>query len=313
MSYFTFRGDEVNELKQAYERLGLPEMAPREEVEKRYTTLMRKARSRAKQQENGRPADGSEDDFALVTEAYRLILAYEDRKTTDAFNEQEYGKYKGMAGRAQKLDHFWRYYKFHTFGAIALVALIIYGIVSYIDHREHQRYLASLPPVDLEISFMGNYFLKDDAEKEEPLEKALLAAFPDWNRFKTTLTPVPADEMNQYAYMQKALVTLATEHPDVYIMDRNMFAWAGMQGVFEQLDGEVEGELGPLPKEGLAFKLQTEEDTAEHVYGIDLSGSALATDLPLYQQEMIIGIRVDAKNSDKAIAFIKKYLETIPK
>lgn len=311
MRNFTNWGDEVDDLKQAYERLGLPELAPREEVEKRYTTLMRRERSRAQQQQDSGTEKSGNDEFALITQAYRFILEYEDRKTTDAFNEQEYGKYKGMAGKAQKMDHFWRYYKFHTLGAVVAVALIIYGIISFVNYREEQAYLASLPPVDLEVSFMGNYYLNDTAEKEEPLEKALLAAFPEWKRFKTMLTPVPEDEANQYAYMQKAVLMLATENPDIYVMDKNIFQWVGVQGVLKPLDDAAEGELKPLLKDGLARKLKTEEDTSERIYGIDLSTSELVTDLPLYKQDMIVGIRANAKNPDKALQFIKKYLETV--
>ncbi|WP_028610254.1 hypothetical protein [Paenibacillus harenae] len=296
----------MDELKQAYELMGLPEFAAKDDVEKRYTTLMRQARSRSKEQ-----GQDAEESFAKITKAYRLILEYEDRKLTDAFNEQEYGKYKKMAGQAQKMDHFWRYYKFHTLGAIAAVALIIYGIISFMDYRAEQERLANLPPVDLNVSFMGNYMLMEDAPKDEPIEKALLTAFPEWKRFASMVTFVPADEANQYAYMQKAVLILATEHPDVYIMDRNIFQWVGVQGVLMNLDSDVEGDFKPLLKEGVAMKLKTDEDTEEHVYGIDLTNTALADDVPLYKENMIVGIRVDSKNPDKAREFIKKYLTTL--
>jgi hypothetical protein len=300
---------EVEELKQAYETMGLPELAAKEEVEKRYTTLMRQARSRTQQQKDD--AGDGDDSFAKITQAYRLILEYEDRKLTDAFNEQEYGKYRKMAGQAQKMDHFWRYYKFHTLGAIAAVALIIYGVISFMNYREEQERLANLPPVDLNVSFMGNYMLKDDAPKVEPIENALLTAFPEWKRFVSTLTFVPTDEQSQMAYMQKAVLILATEHPDVYIMDRNIFEWIGKQGVLMNLDNDVNGELKPLLKDGLTLKTRTDEDTEDHVYGIDLSNSALVNQLPLYKENMIIGIRLDSKNPDKARAFIKKFLATV--
>lgn len=297
----------MDELKQAYETMGLQEFAAKEEVEKRYTLLMRQARTRTMKNDSGEAVDSFED----ITKAYRTILEYEDRKITDAFNEQEYGKYKKMAGKAQKMDHFWRYYRFHTLGAIAAVALIIYGIISFVDYREEQARLASLPPIDLNVSLMGNYMLEEGTPKEEPIEKALLAAFPEWKRFASTLTFVPPDEQSQYAYMQKAVLILATEHPDVYIMDRNIFKWIGVQGVLTNMDEAVEGELKPLIKDELLLKLKTDEDTTEHVYGIDLTKSKLADDLPLYKTDMIIGIRGNAKNPEKAVAFIKKYLETI--
>ena len=128
--------EKLEDLKEAYALMGLEEFAPKEEVDKRYTTLMRRARSRARLEDE---SASQEEDFSKVTAAYQLILAHEDRKITDAFNEQEYGKFKGMAGKAQKMDHFWRYYKIHTFVAIALIVALIYGINCYIDKRELYR------------------------------------------------------------------------------------------------------------------------------------------------------------------------------
>ncbi|WP_138753214.1 J domain-containing protein [Paenibacillus sinopodophylli] len=299
----------MDELKQAYETMGLPELAAKEEVEKRYTTLMRKDRSRTQQQKDN--AESTDDSFAKITQAYRLILEHENRKLTDAFNEQEYGKYKKMAGQAQKMDHFWRYYKFHTFGAIAAIALIIYGVISFMNYREEQERLANLPPIDLSVSFMGNYMLREDAPKEEPIENALLTAFPEWKRFVTNVTLVPSDQQAQYAYLQKAVLVLATEHPDVYILDKGIFEWVGTQGVLINLDDDVNGDFKPLLKDGLAMKLKTEDDTEEHVYGIDISNSALVDQVPLYKENMIIGIRADSKNPENARTFIKTYLATI--
>lgn len=293
----------MDDLKQAYKMMGLEEFAPREEVEKRYTTLMRRERSRARSNEDG------ESDFAKVTEAYRLILAYEDQKFTQTFNEQEYGKYKNMAGQAQKLDHFWRYYKFHTLGAIALVALIIYGIVSYIDHREHEKYLASLPPIDLDVSFMGT-FLEQDGSDTEDVTASMLKSFPEWKRMQSNIIFVPGDEANQYAHLQKAMVTLISEKPDVYILDRFMFEWIGQQDVLMKLE-EIPG-LAEAAGGEFAQSLKTESNPDGSVYGFDLSETQLFKDLPLMKGDLIVGIRAGAERSDHAIKFIQQYLDTSP-
>jgi hypothetical protein len=293
----------VEDLKQAYKTMGLDENAPKEEVEKRYTTLMKRERSRA--QSGGQGEAAEESDFAKVTEAYRLILAHEDKKITEAFNEQEYGKYKNMAGQAQKLDHFWRYYKFHTFGAIAVIALIIYGIVSYIDHKEHERYLASLPPVDLEISFMG-LFMEPEGSDITAVNEKLLQTFPGWKRVESGIIFVPQEDGNQYAYLQKAVVTVMSEKPDIYIMDRFMFEWMGGQGALKKLEDFPE--LAEAATGNLALKHQTEEDPAPAVYGIDLTGTKLFDDLPLMKKELVVGIRVDAPHPENAVKFIQQYL-----
>ncbi|MDQ6421811.1 J domain-containing protein [Paenibacillus sp. LHD-117] len=299
--------EKLDGLKEAYETMGLEQLAPKEEVEKRYTTLMRRERSRSKlQQDESASPEG--EDFAKITEAYKLILAHEDRKVTDAFNEQEYGKYKGMAGQAQKMDHFWRYYKIHTFVAIALIAVIIYGINSYIDKREHEKYLASLPPIDLNISFFGTFVEPDGQDDKDALNASMLGAFPDWKRLQSNIVFVPQDDMNQYAYLQKAVVTLMSEKPDIYIMDRAMFEWVGSQGVLMSLDGKPEFEGVDASR---TLKLTTEEQPEERVYGIDLKDSKLDKDLPLMKQDLIVGVRVNAEHPEKALQFIETYLKTL--
>ncbi|MCU6707550.1 hypothetical protein M6D81_02410 [Paenibacillus sp. J5C_2022] len=309
-------------MKKAYAILGLDEGSSKEEVEKRYTTLLKRERSRTKEQRNESVTgkyQQQETDFKTITEAYRLILAYEDRKVTDAFNEKEYGKYKRFSGQAQKMDHFWRYYRFHTIGAIILIALIIYGINSYIDKREHEKFLASLPPVDLTISMMGTFMEPDTKEQTGPerdeyyndrLGQSLLKSFPEWKRIEHSLVFVPQDEASQYAHLQKAIVTLMSEHPDIYIVDKFMFNWIGGQNVFLNLGDTPQ--LAEQLTDDTAMKLQAEGDAAAQIYGVDLKESQLADDLNMLYADLIVAVRANANNPEKALEFIETYLKTIP-
>ncbi|MEF2247814.1 J domain-containing protein [Paenibacillus sp. GXUN7292] len=298
----------VEDLKKQYEILGLPEFADKEEVEKRYSLLLRRERSRQKleapdeasSQENGL-------DFEQVTAAYKQILAYEDQKFTEAFNEQEYGKYKKLSGQAQKVDHFWRYYKYHTIGAIAAVALLIYGIISFIDHQEEKKRLASLPPVDVSVMFMGTFGMKENDDKFDRINDALLEAFPDWSRFDSNIIFVPKDDMNQMAYLQKATVILATEIDDLYVMDEAMLHWIGQQGAF--LDLGEEPMLAPLLTEQNSKKFAIQEDPTERIYAVDLGQTEFVNDVPVLGQNFYVGIRINAKNPEKAKQFLKHYLE----
>ncbi|WP_331701635.1 J domain-containing protein [Paenibacillus sp. IITD108] len=298
----------MEDLKKQYEILGLPEFADKEEVEKRYSLLLRRERSRQKleapdeasSQENGL-------DFEQVTAAYKQILAYEDQKFTEAFNEQEYGKYKKLSGQAQKVDHFWRYYKYHTIGAIAAVALLIYGIISFIDHQEEKKRLASLPPVDVSVMFMGTFGMKENDDKFDRINDALLEAFPDWSRFDSNIIFVPKDDMNQMAYLQKATVILATEIDDLYVMDEAMLHWIGQQGAF--LDLGEEPMLAPLLTEQNSKKFAIQEDPTERIYAVDLGQTEFVNDVPVLGQNFYVGIRINAKNPEKAKQFLKHYLE----
>ncbi len=309
--------EENKQLEEAYRLMGLAPMAEKDEVEKRYTTLLKKERTRQKQNasESASSEGRDEPDFAKITEAYRYILEYEDRKITEAFNQQEYGKYGGMAEKAQKVDHFWRYYKFHTLGAIALIAVLIYGINSYIDHREHQKYLASLPPVDVHVSFFGTFMLPEGQKDQTAVNAALLSQFPEWQRVDSTITFVPQDDMNQMAYLQKAAVTLVTEKADVYIMDRSMLQYIGTQGVLMELDDKTDIISGldekRLQKLTITPGVLDETPGEEHIYAIDLSGSWLAKDLPLLKMDLFAGVRVNSENPEKALQFIKTFASTI--
>lgn len=302
----------MDELKEAFRTLGLPENATREEVEKKYDTLLR--RSRAKE----RSGEGNDEQFAEVTKAYRYILAYEDRQAAEEFNKANYGKYKGMAGTAEKVDHFWRYYKFHVFGGIILLALIIYGINAYMDHRAEQERLAKLPPVDVSMMLLGNYYTSDMSSDTEPVEESLLAKFPGWNRFEVLLNYLPLETTNEMdmASQQKAVVLLATEHPDIYVMDKMAFDWLAPQDILLNLDDLAEGDWKPLLENGSgsALKKATTDNPEEHVLGIDVSHSKLAEGLPLISQsqptELIIGIRLDSPNVEKAKQFIQGFLES---
>jgi len=298
----------VEDLKKQYEILGLPEFADKEEVEKRYSLLLRRERARQKleaQDEASSQENGL--DFEQITAAYKNILAYEDQKYTEAFNEQEYGKYKNLSGQAQKIDHFWRYYRFHTIGAIVAIALIIYGIISFIDHQEEKKRLASLPPVDVSVVFMGTFGMKENDDNLEPINEALLEALPGWSRFDSNIIFVPRDDMNQYAYLQKASVIVATEIDDIYILDEPMLQWMGQQGAF--LDLGAEPELAPLITESNSKKFATAEDQTEKAYVVDLGKTAFVNKVPVLGQNFYAGIRINAKHPEKAKEFLKHFLK----
>lgn len=299
----------MEDVKQAYAKLGLPENASKEEVEKRYSLLLRQSRSRTQTTGNG---ETTADEFSQVTAAYKRILEAEDQKFKQAFNEKEYGKFKNMASAAEKTDHFWRYYKYHVFGGIVAIALIIYGVIAYMDHREEQRYLASLPPVDLSVMYFGEFFTEDNKQDMAVLEQSLLDKFPEWKRFKVNLTYVPLDAKDavDMASQQKAMVVLATEKPDIYILDSASFDWISPQGVLQNIDDAVSGELKSSVTESELVKKTTKDEPTEHVYGIDISKSPLVKNLSvLTPKNYIVGVRVNSENTDKAIQFIDKFLQ----
>lgn len=303
----------MEDIKMAYERLGLEPFAEKDLVEKKYSSLLRKDRSRSKLSVEEQSKD-PDFDFHKITEAYRAILDYETKKYTDAFEEKEYGKYKKMAGQAKKFDHFWRYYKIHTYVAIGLIVLLIYGIIAFMDRQEEKRYLASLPPVDIHMSFLGNFFNTSEDNSFETTNAKFLTDFPDFQRVVSDLIYVPEEQAMQPAYLQKAVLMLMTESPDIYIVDDPMFQYIARQGLLTSLDEvatlsdvlkskyAVTG--GLIDKEGNIIE--------EHVYAIDLTESAFGKDLAIASPKLIVGIRTDAANPEKALKLIETYVQTLP-
>lgn len=299
------------ELKQAYERLGLGEGALREEVEKRYELLLRK--------EKQKQLRGEASEFGEINEAYKLILNYEDQQIVGTITEQRYGKYKRFSTQAEWLDHFFSYYRWHLIGGIALVALSVYGVFAYMENQAEQARLAALPPEDLEASFIGRFYLSQDRDALDHLEAAMVGRMPGWQRVEvdvTTLNMASPDTMD-VALQQKVVVQLATERPDVYIMDNDTFQWLARTGALLPLDEQAESRWKELLPEGAVKRgavYETEPGRAEpvpgeeHVYGIELGASPLAESLPLAKQEIIVGLRLDAQRQEKAFEMIERYL-----
>ena len=303
----------MEDIKMAYEQLGLEPFADKELVEKRYSTLLRKDRSRSKQTAEEQSND-PDFDFHKITEAYRTILDYETKKYTDAFEEQEYGKYKKMAGQAKKFDHFWRYYKIHTYVAIGLVIALIYGVVAFIDKQEEKKYLASLPPIDVHMSFLGNYFDTSEDESFETTNAKFLADFPEFQRVKTDIIYVPEDQSMQHAYIQKAFVMLLTESPDLYIVDDAMFNYIAPQEILIPLE-EVTSLSNVLDSKYAITAALTDDKNViieEHIYAIDLTDSSLNKDLPIAHSKLIVGIRANAPHPEKALELLEHYVQTLP-
>lgn len=302
----------MDQMKEAYKKLGLPETASREELEDRYTLLMRQARSEMRRNpDNAREA---EERFAEATRAYNYILEEEKRQSLEEISRQKYGKFKKFAGTAEKTEHFFRYYRFHVLGALALIGILIYVGISFYNHRAEQERLAKLPPVDLSVMFLGSFMAPDGSQDSKALEDAILAQFPEWKRVTVNVTYMPSiDSGNPHdaALLQKAVLMLSTERPDLYIMDKAAFEWVGPQGIVRSLEPELQGTFKTIADPELFHKTKVEhnQDTEERVYALELTDSPLSGELPVAKKEIIAGVREDSEHEENALMFIKKYLE----
>ncbi|ANS73918.1 hypothetical protein AWM70_04505 [Paenibacillus yonginensis] len=299
----------MDELRKAYQTLGLEEGAPREEVNKKYDLYVRRSRSRGRSQEGTEP----EEDFEAINRAYRFIIDYEDNKIIEQKRQERFRKWGKWAGAAEKTDDFLRLHRTKIWLSLLALVVIIVAITTYVNHKQEQERLASLPPVDLSVMFIGNFVLPDGSKAGEALEQSILAPFPDWKRVTAHVTYLPMDNTNAgqmaIALQQKAQIDVMTEKPDLYIMDKSTFDWLAQGGALQKLDDYANGELKSLLTGETALKQKTEDDTSSHVYGIDLSSSPLSANLALGKTDMIAGIRGGTELSGKSLEFIKRYLE----
>ncbi|WP_068619511.1 J domain-containing protein [Paenibacillus tuaregi] len=288
------------DLKISYEVLGLPETASREEVEKRFEVLARQYRSKPS------------EEFEPIVKAFKNITNTQDRLKVEELTRKKYAKYKAFAGTAEKIDDFFRLYKGRVFIALIALIVLIFGVNAYLNHRAEQERLAKLPPVDLSVMLMGNFIQLENQDSTASLEAALKAPFPDWKRVTALISYLPAEGAAQtsVALQQKALLQLSTETPDIFIMDKQSYAWIVKSSALIPLDAEVSGRFKPWLKDAQILKASRDEETSEHIYGIDVSNTPLAAKLPLAHSGVILGIRDGAAHKDKALNFIEQYLKS---
>lgn len=312
----------MDELKKAYELLRLPEGAPREEVEKRYFLSIRRERAirlrQRSEQTGGQPVN-----FEEINKAYNTILAYDGQKIMAQFNPAVYGKYN-------------KNYKFPMIGAIffsvVMIFVIIYGIKGFIDHRHHTAMLAKLPPVDLSISFFGEFMNRDgtystknldfpvmgesyqvkipDVSDLKPLEAELLSQFPQWKAVQAFYAYAPSEvKTGLDEILLESSMGMIDHQSDIYIMDKASFARLAGYYALLPLEGADAAKLGPGLKPGLLLKAKTEDGLEEHVYGVDISASPLLKGFPLVGKSYIAGIGVNSDRQEHAFTFITRYLK----
>ncbi|XEC94720.1 J domain-containing protein [Paenibacillus tarimensis] len=298
----------MDNLKQAYEILGLPENASKEDVEKRYMILMRQARVQERSED---VPEAERIDFNAVNRAYKQILKYEDHQKLEELTQEKYGKYKKYAGVAEKTDHFFHYYRYHLIIGLAVIVLIGFGIKGFLDNQAEKARLAQLPPPDVTVMLHGEFYMDDGGQDYERLEEALLGEFPEWQRVIASITYVPTETRSEHdiASLQKSILNLMTEKRDVYLLDRSSFESLSKQGVLQPIDDAVQDQLAGIIPEGAALTSKTEEDTEEHIYGINVTDSPFLKRLPILHKEVIVGIRFDAVNRDNGILLIKRMLQ----
>jgi hypothetical protein len=300
----------VNEkLKQAYDRLGLSENVSREEINKRFDLLLKRRRSKSSDEERSAP----EEDF----QAFKFILDSLDEQEISEAEQQRLAKYGKLSGAASKWERFMRLYKTHVFVSVIVLIVIAFAGNALYNNWQHKKYLASLPPLDASIMFIGNFGLKDPSGKNDDLNEAIIKQYPEWKRVDASISYLPrtgegADSFDMN-FMQKAVVELAANHPDILILDKATLEWIGGQDGFQDIKSIVES--GKIAKDDPRLKWGKNPDSGqEELYGVDITDSPFVAALPVNRgnEDMIIGVLADDEVKDKAIALIEHIVGEAP-
>ncbi|MBW5447980.1 hypothetical protein GE107_18145 [Cohnella sp. CFH 77786] len=273
----------MDELKQAYETLGLPENATREQVEQRYFILLKKARSKQ-----------TELNLDEITRAYNLIVGVESEKST-------------TLEKQSKVNYFFYYYKYHVLAAIVILIVAIVSVKGYIDRKNEE---ANKPPLDLAVTVFGNFYNNDDSS--ELLSRNLLRLVPDWKRIDVGISYIPKELQSQQdiAMQQKGMLTIMTEKMDLMILDEKNFEQLAKQKAFVPLDTlEPWQEWNRTPER--IRSVLAEEETSSHPYGIDITGSPIfdGTQIESPGEKRILVMRAEPPHKDKALRLMKLITE----
>lgn len=271
------------DLQEAYKILGVSENATSDEIEEQYMKWVKRDNAYQSQPNSAEKSF----DIDSITNAYNTIKSYESG------TQNEFHSFR------EKVEHFFRYYKFHTLGVILLIIVSISIIQGIVDHRQEQKALASLPPKDVSIMLYGEYFNPNIAT--DPVSKNVLDAFPSWERIPVSSNyfPIEANTQSDIGMQQKSAVTLATSKADVYIMDARNFERLVGSGMFQPLD-----EMDLSLKEDKLIYAKAEEDTSEHLYGVEITDTPIFNGVKVRGDKKIAAIRIGAKHKDNALKLI---------
>lgn len=147
------------EFSKACEVLGVSENASRDEIERKYTILLKK-RKLAKAE--GDFSNTADIDIDQVTSAYNLLMGYEEPKANEV--PAKVNSILKKAGIDQeKAQNFWYYNKFRVLIGIALLLAVVFTLKSCLT--------AERP--DFNLAFIGNIYFSDNDLLKTNIKKAV--------------------------------------------------------------------------------------------------------------------------------------------
>jgi hypothetical protein len=298
----------MEEIKKAYQILGLSEAATLDELEKQYSIWVRREKNRNRLGEKGGEAETI--DFAAINAAYRLIRQKLDEQSNSEASTATHKRPRWI----EKMDHFWEYYKLHTIGSIILIVIIGSIIQGVIQNQREKAIEASLPPIDSTITLFGEFRMFAQEPDLSPMEQQILTLMPEWQRVKIDYVYAPLEARDQFdiGMQQRSMIVLATERPDIYIVDDRNFARLARQGAFLPLTSMSEGWKSQLGEDKLIYAT-VEGETQIALLGLDITSSRIFEGLQITDGPKIMVIRGDSQNQEKAVNLMRQLVAEMEK
>lgn len=288
------------DIKLAYQILGLQEGATLEDVEKRFLILIKKQKTLHYLEKDQTTIEQINSD--QTNEAYTVLRAYLLNETND---ENEIGWKKSFK---KNFQHYFHYYKYHALALFIVIILVVSLINSTVDSINKKTELAKQPPVALTVTLFGEYINEDLT----PLHNNVAAMFSEWNRINVDLlySPTETNSQQDMGSTIKNQAILSNSSPDVLIVDPHHFDLFVRNGSFLSLDEISPEAIEHAGKNRLVYD-QADDDTTDHLYGINIADSTIFEGSGISGSEKIAVIIEGTDHFEKALNFVNEVSKSI--
>lgn len=280
--------------KEAREILGVGIDSSTNEIEKRYSILLKKHKlSNAEQNEGQKENNYS---FEQVTAAYNTLMGYEiPIEETPPSKADPFFEKTGLDKK--KVKNFFYYYKYHIL--VVIVALIILG--SFI------RTLVTNVDPDFHMAFIGDFSYTETQKLKDAVREGIPQIKEPSIDFAYISDKAVGEE--QAAMAIKATLFFAAQETDVFVLDKANYERYAIEGVFLSLDG-IAPSLGVDIDDNKEYILTAAEHSEPHLYGIEVTDSKVLMESGVISSdEMIAVIYLNGKQQETAL----KVLELLTK
>lgn len=274
----------------AYKILGVKEGAKKDEIIKRYNILLK--RYKFSQTEGMEPEIEIDD----ISKAYNLLMGYSSVEQEDTRIERKDSAIDKLLKKIgidpKKAANFFYYYKFHILIIVIAVLMVGFFVKDIVTRVEPE----------LNVIVAGEFY----TQQTESLAESMKSELSGVKEISLQLLYLSDNSQSQqdYAVQMKFITLMAAGDIDIFVLDRNTFEKYASQGAFLPLD-ENAVDIRPELIKDKGYIIKDNDSGEEHLFGINVSQSALLSDLQSPGDEKIVAVRNNAKHLDKALKLLQ--------